>query len=103
MVRKRSFLLLSASLGFALALVFVRLQAPVVTAQESRQPFANSIEQRQQTVDELRKLQALMQKQIELTQKQIELTQKQIDLLTSGQVRVIVVEAKPEAGKRKGQ
>ena len=96
MVKNRSFLVLSAGLGFALALVFFRLSAPVVTAQESRQPFANSVEQRQQTIDELRKLQALMQKQIELTQKQIE-------LLTSGQVRVIVVEAKPEGGKRRAE
>ena len=95
-MRVKSFLVLSAGLGFALALVFVRLPAPVVTAQESGQPFANSIEQRQQTIDELRKLQALMQKQIELTQKQIE-------LLTSGQVRVIVVEAKAEGGKRRAE
>jgi len=96
MMKNRPLLVLLASLGFGLALVFVRLPAPVVIAQESRQPFASSIEQRKETIDELRKLQALMQKQIELTQ-------KQLDLLTSGQVRVVVVEAKPEAGKRKAQ
>ena len=63
---------------------------PEATAQEGQQPFASSIEQRQQTVEELRKLNALMQ--------------KQIDLLTSGKVRVVVVEAataeKDQDGKR---
>jgi hypothetical protein len=60
------------------------------SADDTSQPFASSIEQRQQTVEELRKLNSLMQ--------------KQIDLLTSGRVRVVVVEPseeeKPERGKR---
>jgi hypothetical protein len=69
--------------------MLVRQPAPSVTAQETRQPFASSIEQRQQTVEELRKLNALMQ--------------KQVDLLTSGKVRVVVVEEKAEAGKRRAE
>jgi hypothetical protein len=72
-------------------LLFVLDRAPnaTVTGQESRQPFASSIEQRQQTVEELRKLNALVQKQIEL--------------LSSGKVRVIVVQDKAEGGKRKAE
>jgi hypothetical protein len=60
-----------------------------VTAQETKQPFASSIEQRQQTVDELRKLNALMQ--------------KQVDLLTSGKVRVVIVDERAEAAKRRAE
>lgn len=60
--------------------------ANVATAQDARQPFANSLEQRQQSVEELKKLNSLMQ--------------KQLDLLTSGKVRVTVVDEKAEAGKR---
>ena len=59
---------------------WLRLPSPMAAAQEGKMPFANSIDQRQQTVEELRKLNALMQ--------------KQIDLMTSGKVRVIVVEEK---------
>ena len=63
-----------------------RSPAIEATAQDAKQPFANSVEQRQQTVEELHKLNALMQ--------------KQIDLLTSGKVRVTIVEDKAEGGKR---
>ncbi len=83
---KRADLWLGLAAGFVVAL-FVRQPAPIVTAQETRQPFASSIEQRQQTVEELRKLNGLMQ--------------KQIDLLTSGKIRVIIVEEKAEPGKRR--
>jgi hypothetical protein len=73
---------ISFLLGGAAALLLaavVRAPSRVATAQEGVQkPFANPIEQRQQIVEELRKLNGLMQ--------------KQIDLLTSGKVRVIVVE-----------
>lgn len=82
----KPFALTVAGLIGALFLVLFRLPGSSATAQEGRQPFASSVEQRQQTVEELRKLNALMQ--------------KQIDLLTSGKVRVIVVEREPEAGKR---
>ena len=69
-----------------LVLALVRFPGSAATGQESRQPFASSIEQRQQSVEELKKLNALMQ--------------KQIDLLSSGKVRVIVVQDKAEGGKR---
>lgn len=59
---------------------------PEANAQEGKMPFASSIEQRQQTVEEMRKLNALMQ--------------KQLDLLTSGRVRVVVVDERGESGKR---
>jgi hypothetical protein len=55
-------------------------------AQDAKLPFASSVEQRQQNVEELRKLNALMQ--------------KQLDLLTSGRVRVVVVEDRGDTGKR---
>ena len=87
--RPRSKKALVAVLGMAslgLALLLFRQPSSDARAQDSRQPFASSIEQRQQTVEELRKLNALMQ--------------KQIDLLSSGKVRVIVVQEKAEAGKR---
>lgn len=71
--------------GFVLS-ELVRSPAPVATAQDAKQPFANSTDQRQQTVEELRRLNALMQ--------------KQIDLLTSGKVRVTVVDEKAEGAKR---
>ena len=48
------------------------------SAQVARQPFASSIEQRQETIDQLRKLNRLMEKQLEL--------------LTSGKLKVIVIE-----------
>jgi hypothetical protein len=60
------------------ALELVRVPGRQAEAQEGKMPFASSIDQRQQTVEELRKLNALMQ--------------KQIDLLTSGKARVTVVE-----------
>jgi hypothetical protein len=65
---------------------FARSSAPQAAAQDAKLPFANSVDQRLQTVEELRKLNALMQ--------------KQIDLLTSGKVRVVVVEEKAEGPKR---
>jgi hypothetical protein len=68
--------LLGVAIG-ALALEIVRGPAREAEAQEGKMPFASSIDQRQQTVEELRKLNALMQ--------------KQLDLLTSGKVRVQVV------------
>jgi hypothetical protein len=61
-----------------LALELLRMPGRDVEAQEGKMPFASSIEQRQQTVEELRRLNALMQ--------------KQIDLLTSGKVRVVIVD-----------
>jgi hypothetical protein len=73
----------------AAATIWLRQPEPVANAQEGRQPFASSVEQRQQTVEELRKLNALMQ--------------KQIDLLQSGKVRVVVVEDKAEGGRRKAE
>jgi hypothetical protein len=57
-----------------------------VEAQEGKMPFASAIDQRQQTVEEMRKLNALMQ--------------KQLDLLTSGRVRVVVVDERAESGRR---
>ena len=66
---------------------WLRAPAALATAQDARQPFANSLEQRQQSVEELKKLNALMQ--------------KQLDLLTSGKVRVTVVDEKAEGGRRK--
>lgn len=60
------------------ALELLRVPSREVEAQEGKMPFASSIDQRQQTVEELRKLNALMQ--------------KQIDLLTSGKVRVVCVQ-----------
>ena len=86
MKTSQSLLFLTGVLSGMLFLVFFRLPGREAEAQEGRQPFASSIEQRQQTVEELRKLNALMQ--------------KQIDLLSSGKVRVIVVEEKREGGKR---
>ena len=62
----------------AMVLELVRVPDREVEAQEGKMPFASSIEQRQQTVEELRRLNALVQ--------------KQIDLLTSGKVRVVVVD-----------
>jgi len=76
---------LSFLLGGAAALLlvaFFRSPGQVAGAQEGRQPFASSIEQRGEMVAELRKLNGLMQ--------------KQIDLLTSGKVRVVVVERAAE-------
>jgi hypothetical protein len=70
-------MLVSAVVG-ALLVLLSRPSEHVATAQEGRQPFASSLEQRQQTVDELRRLNELMQKQLEL--------------LSSGKLRVIVVE-----------
>ena len=55
-------------------------------AQEGKMPFASSIDQRQQTVEEIRKLNGLMQ--------------KQLDLLTSGRVRVVVVDEHSDSGRR---
>ncbi len=83
-------------MGFLLAValaLFFRLPGPAATADEAQQPFASSTEQRQQTVEELRKLNALMQ--------------KQIDLLASGKVKVILVERateeKAEAERPRGR
>lgn len=76
-------------LGLAAGLVVPsawRALQPEVQAQDAKMPFASSIEQRQQTVEELRKLNALVQ--------------KQIDVLTSGRVRVVVVDERAEGGRR---
>lgn len=72
-----------------LCLEMLRGPSREAEAQEGKMPFASSIEQRQQSVEELRKLNALMQ--------------KQIDLLTSGKVRVVVVEERAEGARRKAQ
>jgi hypothetical protein len=72
-----------------ISLELLRVPSREAEAQEGKMPFASSIDQRQQTVEELRKLNALMQ--------------KQIDLLTSGKVRVVVVEEKAEGGRRKAE
>ncbi len=75
--------------GIAIGVIgseLIRSPGAEATAQDAKQPFANSIEQRQQTVEELRKLNSLMQ--------------KQIDILTSGKVRVTVVDEKAEGGRR---
>lgn len=69
-----------------ISLELLRTPAREVEAQEGKMPFASSIEQRQQTVEELRRLNSLMQ--------------KQLDLLTSGKVRVTVVDERAEGGKR---
>lgn len=63
-----------------------QLPGGTATAQDAKLPFANSVDQRHQNIEELRKLNALMQ--------------KQIDLLSSGRVRVIVVDEKGEGAKR---
>ena len=73
----------------ALSLELLRVPSREVEAQEGKLPFASSIEQRQQTVEELHKLNALMQ--------------KQIDLLTSGKVRVVVVEERADGGRKKAE
>ena len=57
-----------------------------VEAQEGKMPFASAIDQRQQTVEEIRKLNALMQ--------------KQLDLLSSGRMRVVIVDERAETGRR---
>lgn len=87
MLKKNAMTFLIGGITAVLLMTWVRVPGHSAAAQEGRQPFASSIEQRQQTVEELRKLNALMQKQIEL--------------LTSGKVRVVVVEEKAEGGKRK--
>lgn len=88
----RSFVVSVAVATIVLCLVLIRTPGATATAQEGKQPFANSIEQRQQTVEELKKLNTLMQ--------------KQLDLLQSGKVRVIVVERaadeKPDGEHRDG-
>ena len=86
---KKSCMFAVAVASVVVFLVLFRLPSATVTAQDSRQPFASSIEQRQQTVEEIRKLSALMQ--------------KQLDLLSSGKVRVIVVEEKAAGGKRRAE
>ncbi|MBI3463944.1 MAG: hypothetical protein HY000_12930 [Planctomycetes bacterium] len=86
MKTNRSLLFMTGVLSGMLGLVLFRLPGRDAEAQEGRQPFASSIEQRQQTVEELRKLNALMQ--------------KQLDLLSSGKVRVVVVEEKAAGGKQ---
>ena len=89
MLNKKAATFLLGAVTALLLMMWVRLPGPSASAQEGRQPFASSIEQRAQTVEELRKLNALVQ--------------KQIDLLTSGKVRVVVVEEKVEAGRRKSE
>jgi len=86
MKTNRTFVFLLGVLTGMFALAVLRVPAPQAEAQEGKMPFASSIDQRQQTVEELRRLNALMQ--------------KQIDLLTSGKVRVVVVEERAEGGKR---
>ena len=87
MKAKQSLVFLLGALTGVLFLGLFRLPGSEVTAQEGKQPFASSIEQRQQTVEELRKTNALLQ--------------KQIDLLMSGKVRVIVVDEKAAAESRR--
>ena len=87
MLTKKSFWFVAGAVS-ALVFSLVRLPASVAVAQQGKQPFASSIEQRQETVEQLRKLNGLMQ--------------KQIDLLTSGKVRVVVVEPAP-GGKPDGK
>jgi len=62
---------------------------PEAQAQEPKMPFASSVEQRQQTVEEIRKLSALMQ--------------KQMDLLVSGRVRVVVVDERSDGARRRSE
>src|SRR2546425_1048960 len=84
MQTNKSLVFLLGAVSGVLFLLLLRSPGQEAAAQEGKQPFASSIEQRQQTVEELRKTNALLQ--------------KQIDLLTSGTVRVIVVEENAEAG-----
>ena len=72
-----------------LALELVRVPSHRAEAQEGKLPFANSVDQRQQSVEELRRLNALMQ--------------KQLDLLTSGKVRVVVVDDRADGGRKKAE
>lgn len=71
--------------GLALPAIGQKL-CPPAQAQDAKLPFASSIDQRQQTVEELRKLNGLMQ--------------KQLDLLASGRVRVSVIDERAESGRR---
>ncbi len=84
--------LLGAATVLVVELLF-RGPAPLATAQENRAPFASSVEQRQATIEELRKIEAILE--------------KQNDLLTSGRVKVVVLdqgpEEKPEKGARRGR
>lgn len=59
-------------------MISVRMTGSSLSAQVARNPFASAIEQRQAMIQELRKLNRLMEKQLEL--------------LASGKVQVIVVE-----------
>lgn len=77
MPKNRTLMLACAAMLVA-TMSFLRVPSNVSLAQGIRQPFRSSIEQRQQTIEELRKLNRLMQ--------------KQLDLLASGKVKVIVVE-----------
>ena len=89
MLREKAVAFLFGAVASAAVMTWLHEPAATATAQEPKLPFTPSTEQRQQTVEELRKLNALMQ--------------KQIDLLTSGRVKVVVVEDKPEAGRRRGE
>jgi hypothetical protein len=77
--------LLGLATGLVLPSAWALLQREA-HAQEGKMPFASSIEQRQQSVEELRKLNALMQ--------------KQLDVLTSGRVRVVVINEPSDGGRR---
>lgn len=91
MTGDRTTKLLLAACAVLLLLNLCKTEVPRVMADPPRAPFASSIEQRQQSIEELRQLVALMQ--------------KQYDLLASGQLRVVVVEGGDAArpmGTRKG-
>jgi hypothetical protein len=89
MTTRQPFVYLTGVATGLLLMAFCRTPSREAAAQEGKMPFASSIDQRQQTVEELRKLNALVQ--------------KQVDLLTSGKVRVVVVEERAEGGRRKAE
>jgi hypothetical protein len=77
MTSRQPFVFLTGVATGLFLMAFCRLPSREAVAQEGKLPFASSIDQRQQTVEELRKLNSLVQ--------------KQIDLMTSGKMRVVVV------------
>lgn len=61
-------------------------------APQAPPPFANAVEQRMETVNELREIRALMKEQNALAK-------EQIALLRSGEVKVVVVTVEKQAEK----
>lgn len=61
-------------------------------APQAPPPFANAVEQRIETINELREIRALMKEQNALVK-------EQIALLKSGEVKVVVVAAEKQAEK----